>query len=223
MGAKRSVIIFLLSFFVFILIAPFNEILSKGNEANASEQKAQVLLVIRHGVSWDTDLVLKEEVGVMTSMLEEAGFKVIVASASGELIEGQTLKLKPDLKFADVKSNDYVGVIMPCLYKPSSGRASAEEISLVKQAVAQGKPIAAQRNAVIILAEAGVLVGKKCTFKKGLEEFRDSFAGAIYSGQGVIQDGNIITSSTCPSAASFNWGKDGTSELTKLFIVTIKD
>ncbi len=221
MQPKRFVIVILLSFFTSILLTNFYENLSIRNEAIASEQKAQVLLVIRQGLSADTEFMLKAEVDVMTSMLEEAGFTVTVTSISGMPIKGQTLKLKPHLKLADVKINNYVGIIMPCMAKYEAW--SEEEVSLVKQAVAQGKPIAAQRNSIIILAEAGARVGKKCTFAYGLRT-QARFGGAIYSGKGVIKDGNIITSSHCPYYARYyGGGDDGTSELTKLFIETIKD
>lgn len=116
-------------------------------------------------------------------------------------------------------------LIISCLsltYYAFGWHASVEEISIVKEAVAQRKPIAAQRNAVIILAEAGLLVGKKCTFRSELQS-DPSFVGAIYSGKGVIQDGNIITSSHCPSAAEYLDEDDWTSELTKLFIEAIRD
>ena len=225
MQVKKSVVVILLFLFASILAMPFHEQSSMRNEAKASETDPKVLLVIRHGVSSDTDKHLKEEVGVMTSMLEEAGFKVIVASASGELIEGQTLNLQPNLKLADVKVNDYVGIIIPNMRKGNAKRgwrASSQEISLVKEAVAQGKPIAAQRVSVQILAEAGVLVGKKCTFIEGLQALA-IFRGAIYSGIGAIQDGNIITSSHCAHAAERDDEEDTTSELTRLFIETIKE
>ena len=42
MKGKRFLMVILLSFFTFILLTPFYENLSKRNEANASEQKAQV-------------------------------------------------------------------------------------------------------------------------------------------------------------------------------------
>lgn len=220
MKGKRFLMVILLSFFAFILLTPFYENLSKRNEANASEQKAQVLLVIRHGFSIDTELALKKEVGLMTSMIEDAGFTFVVTSASGELIEGKTLKLKPNLKLADVKVNNYVGIIIPCMAK--GGAWSEEEVSLVKEAVAQAKPIAAQRGAVVILAKAGALDGKYYT-TASIWQFSDHFSGAIYSGKDVIKDGNIITSRRCPYAAKYYGGVDGTSELTKLFIAAIKD
>jgi putative intracellular protease/amidase len=214
MQPKKFVALILLSSFAFILLMPFYEKSSIKNEANASEPKAQVLLLIRHGFSSDTDFMLKEEVGVMTSMLVEAGFKVIVASYTTLTIFGKTLNLQPNLKLADVKVNDYVGIIMPCMARGSythGWHPYTEEISLIKEAVAQGKPIAAQRSSVIILAEAGALVGKKCTFKSEFQS-HPNFVGAIYSGIGVVQDGNIITSSHCPRATENQDESDWTSQ-----------
>jgi len=227
---KFVVVIIVLSSLACILLMPFYEKPSRRNEAIASEQKPQVLLLIRQVVSSGIvssgiDLMLKEEVGVMTSMLEEAGFTVIVASDSEELIEGQTLNLKPHLKYADVKVNNYVGIIIPCTCEAKRDlTASPEEVSIVKQAGALGIPLAAQRYAVIILAEAGVLVGKKYTTKRGLR-FRESFADAIYIGKDkdISQDGKIITSKYCPGAARYYNENDGTSELTELFIEAIKN
>ena len=217
----RKSILWVIPIFVLILLMPLQEKFSVKNEAQASEQKPKVLLFIRKGTSDDVEFMLKEEVGVMTSMLEEGGFEVLVATASGEPIKAQTTELIPDLKLADVKVNDYVGIIMPCMAKgsvESYWHASPEEILLVKEAVAQGKPIAAQQGSIIILAEADVLMGKKYTYY-----FDPHYLGAIYSGEGVIQDGNIITSSNCPYLARSHGGDDGTSELTKIFIETIKD
>ena len=220
----RKPILWVILIFVFILLMPLQEKFSVKNEAQASEHKPKVLLFIRKGICHDIELMLTQEVGVMTSMLEEAGFEVIVATASGEPIKAQTTELIPDLELADVKVNDYVGIIMPCMAKGdmfAGWHASPEEILLVKEAVAQGKPVAAQRGAIVILAEAGALVGKKYTYDKDLQ-FLDSFVGAIYSGKGVIQDGNIMTSTDCPYMARYGYD-DGTSELTEIFIETIKD
>jgi len=220
----RKLITWVIPILVFILLMPFHEKLSVKDEARASKQKPKVLLFIRKGTSANVEFMLTEEVGVMTSMLEEGGFEVLVATASGEPIKAQTREFIPDLKLADVKVNDYVGIIMPCMAKGAvpSWHASPQEISLVKEAVAQGKPIAAQQGSIIILAEAGVLVDKKYTYYRDPRWIK-SFEGAIYSGEGVIQDGNIITSSHCPYMARYSGGDDGTSELTKIFIETIKD
>ena len=94
---------------------------------------------------------------------------------------------------------------------------------LVKEAVSKGRPVAAQKGSIIILAEAGVLVGAKYSNWEDHTRVLGSFKGAIYSGDGVKKDGNIVTSAYCPNAAKYYGEEDGTPELTKLFIEAIKE
>jgi putative intracellular protease/amidase len=177
-----------------------------------AEPKSKVLLIPREGTSRNLELMLTEEVGVMVGMLEKSGFEVEVATASGEPIASKNVTLKPDLKLLDVKVADYAGFIMACMAVgiiPSPPQPP-EAVSIVKQAVAQGKPIAAQFGAVQILAEAGILKGKRYA------------AGAIYSGRDVVQDGNIITSGVCPYIKQMRGWPDGTAELTQKLIAELK-
>ena len=111
-----------------------------------------------------------------------------------------------------------------------------ETITIVQQAVAAGKPVAAQQGSVIILAHAGVLKGKKYTYpadptktSPGIPVTDPKFNDATYSGMGVIQDGVIITSAVCPTvekmAKQQGWGEgfiDGTPELTRMLISSLK-
>ncbi len=96
-----------------------------------------------------------------------------------------------------------------------------EAVPIIQDAVAEGKPVAAQLGSVSILAKAGVLSGKKYAFQKEYAETEPGLKDAIYSGDGVVQDGNIITSGVCPF-----WGKekgiqDGTAALTKALIAEL--
>jgi len=228
MQIKKLIGVILLMTFLGILPLLFSEEVRIISEINAAEENNKVLLFIRHaipGTSSDNELMINEEVNVMSSMLENAGFEVIVTSASGEPLEGQSTKLIPDIKLADVNVEDYTGIMMPCFAVGATGsgwHASPEEISLVKEAVSLGKPIAAQRGAIIMLAEAGALEGKKYAYTTDLKYYGKGFANAIYSGDGVIQDGNVITSSKCPYYAKYYGHDHGTSELTELFIATIQ-
>jgi len=139
-------------------------------------------------------------------------------------------KLKPDMKLSEVKVDDYAGVILPCqavgLFPGPP--ISPFAVSIVRQAVAKGKPVAAQLGSVYVLAEAGVLKGRRYAFfddplievprvrKKDLR-----FEGAIYSGSGVVRDGAIITSGVCPSTEGWMGRPDGTAELTRAFIAEL--
>ena len=187
----------------------------------------KILFVLREVVPQYLDTALTKEVVVIKNMLERAGFKVEAATTDGLPIKGSTVTFTPDLKLSDVKVDDYVGVIIACTAGGSipSTSVSPIAVSIAKQAVTQGKPVAASHGSVIILAEAGVLVGKRYGY--WVDPFGigrrpdDRFKGAIYGGTGVVQDGNIITCGACPQVAPTYGLPDGTAELTRAFINTI--
>jgi putative intracellular protease/amidase len=195
-----------------------------------AEPGPKVLLIPREGASVNPELMLTKEVGVMVAMLEKAGFEVVVATVFGMPIEARTTTLRPDLKLADVKVDDYAGFILACMAVGGCVGVTqpAEAVAIVKQAVAQGKPVAAQLGAVCVLAEAGVLKGKRFAFiNDPLDTNRSSgknvrFTGAIYSGTGVVKDGNIITSGVCPTMAGWYSLPDGTVELSNALITELK-
>jgi len=196
-----------------------------------AESGSKVLLIPREGYSQDIDLMLTREVGVMMRMLRGARFKVEVATASGMTIVSPARDLKPDLRLADVKVADYVGFIMPCMAVGGipGPPVAPEAVAIVKQAVAEGKPVAAQFGSVMILAQAGILKGKKyALLADPLKTFPwrkitdPRFVGAIYSGRNVVQDGNIITSGVCPFVERLTGLPDQTTKLTQTFIAELK-
>lgn len=185
-----------------------------------TQDSRKVLLIPREGETEPEilELMLTKEVGVMVSMLEKAGFEVVVASVSGKPFKGTDTTLESDMKLADVNVADYDGFIMPCLAIDTWPQEASQ---VVKQAVAAGKLVAAQFGAVYTLAEAGVLTGKRyAIFSEPKEDTR--FAGATYSGNGVVQDGNIITSGICPYMAREQSLTDGTPKLTQTLIDELK-
>jgi len=181
----------------------------------ATPAPKQVLLVIGLEQSVDMELMLTKEVAVMVNMLEKAGYEVVVASASGEPITGGATTLKPDLKLADAKVDDYMGFMFPCLAVDMDLPPPAEAVRIAKEAVAQGKPVAAQNGGVVTLSAAGALNGKQFAL---MQDPGANMPGGIYKGTGVVQDGNIITSGTCPHMAKMAGLKDGTPELTQKLI-----
>ncbi len=183
-----------------------------------AQDSGRVLLIPRDGAfsSEVMELMLTKEVSVMVSMLEKAGFDVLVASASGKPITAMGTTLESDLKLADVNVEDYDGFIVPCM---TAVAVLPEAIQVVQQAVAAGKPVAAQEAGVFTLAEAGVLKGKRYAVHNP-EHAR--YAGATYAGNGVVQDGNIITSGICPYLSREKGTTDGTPELTQTLIDELK-
>ena len=190
----------------------------------------KVLLIPREGDSGDLDLMIKMEVGVITSLLKQSGYDVDIATPSGKPMLGSTEKLDKIVRLSDVNLDNYNGMILACMAMGLIIPVSPEVVAVVKKALADGKPVAATANASTILAEAGVLKGKKyARFTDPLIETEGipgtvdpRYTGGIYGGKGVVQDGKIITSGACPSMATFYPDmNDGTTEITQKFIAAI--
>jgi putative intracellular protease/amidase len=185
---------------------------------------SKVLMFLRDGESYDLDLMLKMEVGTMTMLLKKGGFQVDVASSSGQPLAGPHEKVEKVMRLSEIKLNDYMGIIIPCL-NIRKGTVTPEAVEVVKKALADGKPVAAAMSAVTILAGADLLKGKKYAFfddplKRQSPDVR--FADAIYSGRAPVQDGKIITSGGCPASERYLGVQNRTLELTQMFIAAIK-
>jgi len=185
----------------------------------------KVLLYIEDN-SADLGYMLKYEVGKMSELLKTSGFKVTIATISGEVLKTDSITVRPDIKLNEVKIKEYSGFIMPCMATKDT-IATSGEISFIKGVVAEGKPIAAQTGSVLLLAKAGVLNGKKFAFPRNGSDMENpemfpEFNSCIYSGSGIVQDGNIITSGICPMMAKVTGAQDGTAELTRKLIREIK-
>jgi len=108
---------------------------------------------------------------------------------------------------------------------PYDTLVSSTEIIFVGKVMKEGKPIAAQTGAVMILAKAGALNGKKYAFPNDNmtnPAMFPAFRLGNYSGNGVVQDSNIITSGVCPMHAKMTGSQDGTVALTQALIREIE-
>jgi putative intracellular protease/amidase len=190
-----------------------------------AQDTSKVLLFMRNSAtSGDLEFMLKKEVGVMMDTLKKYGYKVVVATLDGKDVTKGSTTVKADFKLSDAKVADYAGFILPCLAVPSVPEppdVSPDAITLVKNAVAAGKPVAAQLGSVWTLAEAGVLKGKK--FAYAMQDNNSLFSGATYAGTGVVRDGLIITSGICPYMEKQGGGKDGTPLLALTFVQVMKE
>jgi putative intracellular protease/amidase len=195
------------------------------------QSSSKVLMIPREGYSSDLDLMIKMEVGVMTTLLKRAGLEVDIATTSGQSILGPTQKIEKVARLSETNVDNYAGVIMPCMAVGMfpGPPVPPEAVAVVKKALSDGKPVAAASNSSSILAEAGVLKGKKFAYatdplNPGPEWPKRTdrrFEGAIYSGPGVVQDGKIITSGICPNLQRTMAMQDGTIELTQKLIAVI--
>ena len=185
-------------------------------------KKSKVLMVVREGKSLvDLELMLNNEVGVMTDLVNKAGFELKVASPSGQPIVAGKKTLRPDLKLSEVKMAEYAGFIIPCVSLLDGFPDNF--VPLIRDAVAKGKPVAAQTGGVFALAKAGILSGKKYAGlkvpdKKTYPQFQD----AIYGGSGIVQDRRLITSAVCPMTAKETGLPDGTTLLMEAFLAELR-
>ena len=189
-------------------------VLAAGLSGCSSEEEAQSVLVIPRVNSVSMDYMLTNEVGVMLSMLEEAEVEAVIALPDGEALQGETMTLEADLALADVIVADYDGFILPCT--GAGYERNDLTVEIVRQAVAEGAPVAAQYGSVNMLGEAGALDGREYAAGEPLPSW--VVEDGSYSGYGVVADGNVITSGTCSYAALETGRPDGTPELTRLFI-----
>jgi len=188
---------------------------------SCAKNTPKVLLFMRDG-SLDLEYVLNKEVAVMKDTLERSGFRVVIATLDGSTLSAGTTRMKAEIRLADVNVADYAGFIMPCMAAgdTTDPKISAESVALVKKAISAGKPVAAQTGSVWVLAEAGVLKGKKYAERQEVQH--PYFAGAIYGGTGVVRDGLILTSGICPYVARVNKSNDGTRQLTLALVEVMK-
>ena len=190
-----------------------------------AEPQPRVFMYVTDG-SRDLDLMLREEVGVMRAMLEDAGFTVDIATSQGQKMVGSISTLEPTIALAEVDVADYAGVILPCM-APAAGEANWPDSvrKILHDAVALDKPIAASRGSVYQLANTGVLNDRRFTaFKNADDATRyPAFAGATFAGTGVLRVGNVSTAGICPLAARSLNEPDGTVELTRNFIASLTE
>lgn len=197
------------------------------------QSNPKVLLIPREGYSADLDLMIKMEIGVMKVLLKNAGVDVDVATTSGMPILGATEKVTDIKQLRNVKLDDYAGVIVACMAVGGGSQpypaVPAEVMAIVRKALADGKPVAANGNAVVVLAEAGVLKGKKYSYMRdplkptaNVSFTIPAFQDAVYGGTGLVQDGKIMTSGVCANIEKNTGMENGTAKLTKAFIAAVK-
>jgi len=162
-----------------------------------AKNSKKILMIIAHQNFRDEELLIPKK------LFENEGYEVIIASTSLEPAKGMLgAVVIPKILIDQVKVEDYDAIVFV-------GGVGAQEYfdnpvahKIAKEAVSKDKILAAICLAPRILAEAGVLKGKKATVwvseGKVLEE-----KGAHYTGKLVEVDGKIITGSGPQAAEEF--------------------
>jgi protease I len=186
---RRYAILLVLSLATLILSA-------KEPPMNTLQGKRVVMIIASHDFR-------DEEFAEPFTLLKQAGASVTVASSQRQTATGMLGKqVVPDLLIADVRMTNYDAIIFV-------GGGGAEEYfanpvahQIAQQTVKEGKLLCAICVAPAILANAGVLKGKRATcFPSVAPALRK--AGATVVAEGVVQDGQLITADGPQSAAAF--------------------
>lgn len=126
--------------------------------------------------------------------LAEEGAKVVVAGTGDKTYKGKNgYPLEVDGDATDYKAKDFDAVIVPGGFAPDKLRRHKEVLDFVKEMHSAGKIVAAICHGPWVLVSAGILKGKKLTCVSAIKDDVMN-AGARYSDEEVVVDGNIITS-----------------------------
>jgi protease I len=136
-------------------------------------------------------------------VLEEAGVEVITASTkTGELKGRFGFKTTSTLLIQDINPNDFDTIAYIGGGGSSVFFSNPYALKLANNFFKCGKPTASICIAGVILANAGILKGKKATvFADGIEALTKG--GAIYTGASIETDENIITANGPEAAEDF--------------------
>ena len=141
-----------------------------------------------------------EEYSEPRKIIEENGYKVVVASWKKGIATGMLgKKVKVDITLKDVKVDDYDGVIFPGGVGASRYFENKIVWRIIQEFHNKKKVVGALCLSPVILANAGILKGKKATCWFSVARMIKK-KGAIYTGKKVEVDGLIITGNG-PSAA----------------------
>lgn len=158
---------------------------------------ANVLMIIAPEQFRDEELfVTKEE-------LEKAGHSIVIASTKAGFCSGSRGGYaEATLVLSDVRPENYDAVVVVGGGGSKIYFENEQVLSIVKEMNRMGRVVAAICLAPVMLANAGVLKGRKATVA-GTEARTLEDKGAIYTGPGVMVDGNIVTGNGPKSSRVF--------------------
>lgn len=132
------------------------------------------------------------ETVTIVDILRRAGTECHTFYFDEEMVTGMHgMKVKADKPFSPEIEN-YDVVILPG-GRPGGAnlRENPDVIALVKKFNEQGKYIAAMCSGTLVLAEAGVISGKRVT---GYTGYAEKLPGAVFCDEAAVADQNLVTS-----------------------------
>ena len=144
-----------------------------------------------------------EEYREPRAVIEESGGRVTVASAGLVRARGMLgMEVDPDLTLDQARAEDFDAVVFVGGSGASRYWDDPVAHSLARDALARGKVVGAICIAPVTLARAGLLKGRRATCWPSERE-RLEAGGAVYTGNPVEVDGQIVTGSGPQAARAF--------------------
>lgn len=126
--------------------------------------------------------------------LEAAGYTAPLVGAAGTTFRGKHGYPAPvEQDLAAVDSATLAGVLAPGGWAPDKLRRDAAVLNLVRAVHERGGLVATICHGPWILISAGIVRGRRLTSTVGIRDDLTN-AGAIWTDEAVVQDGNIISS-----------------------------
>ncbi|RZN39391.1 MAG: DJ-1/PfpI family protein [Methanophagales archaeon ANME-1-THS] len=138
----------------------------------------------------------------VVDVLRRAGVEVTIAGLQAGAIQGaHGIKVLPDTTLGEIEPKKFDAVILPG-GNPGYVNLGRDKrvLDAVKTAFELGKIVAAICAAPSVLAQAGILKGKRATIFPGMES---ALTGAKPLSERVVMDGNLVTSQGPGTALEF--------------------
>jgi 4-methyl-5(b-hydroxyethyl)-thiazole monophosphate biosynthesis len=144
-----------------------------------------------------------EEIEAITpvDLLRRAGAAVVVASVNGEkVVTGRCgVAVQTDMALSAVAEQPFDLLLIPGGPGVKALRTDGRAAQLAKAYAKQGKPIGAICAAPTVLADAGLLAGRRFTAHQSVH----GELPGVLAGERVVKDGNLITSRGAGTALDF--------------------
>jgi protease I len=135
--------------------------------------------------------------------LEEAGYQTRLAGSEMKTYRGKNgYPATAEALLKDVKSADFIGLLIPGGFMPDKLRRDPKVLSLTREFFEQGKMVAFICHGGWIPISARILKSKRATGSRGIKDDLEN-AGAIWADEPVVVDGNLISSRTPKDLAPF--------------------
>ncbi len=133
------------------------------------------------------------EAVAIIDVLRRAEIDIISAGLQqGPVSSARNVKIVPDTLIDTIQADDFDMLVLPGGI-PGADNLNADQrvMDLIKDFNSKGKLTGAICAAPYVLANAGVLDGKRAT---SYPSFKDRLGSAVYEEKTVVQDGNVLTS-----------------------------